>query len=910
MTDILNVLQMIVVLICLYVIVALCLKKQCTERGTLLLIMGAVFSYNLVGALTGTMARNYLHEISDMLYMLAEVYFFLGMWNLIGYLIDRPVSRRAISLATIYFSVLLMLRFTNHWHFLFYKQKSMVERDGQIYLQAEPGGWSYVYMISIMLGIWAMFLVCLFVCIKRRKENGKNEAIKYRLMLLGSMLPCMNIIGYLLGNGIYYRIEPFGLFAESMLMLLVVNRYQFLQVVESARELVIETMDIGLIIVDWDYGYLDSNAYASKVFPELAQMGRGKNIQTVISKDDEIFRNESVGELEKNKRYYEWKKSEVYLEKRQRGYAICLYDITEQKRMMERLIEMKRQAEEENEQKSIFLANASHEIRTPMNVILGISEVYMQKTQEPELKNMLYMMRNAGQCLMETLNGILDFSKIEAGKTALREEEYSLERVLEEFYFLMQERVEQRNVEFQIRIGKGVPKFLIGDSGKVRSVLMNLLSNAIKYTKEGNITLQVEVKEKETPWILFQVSDTGIGIAEQDAERIFEKYTQVGEDSEANRQGTGLGLAITQSLVELMGGTIQVETSLGTGSVFQIYLPLVKTTEECFTCMEFVPEEVEELKIQEEETEGQNCIYPEAKALVVDDMETNLMVAQGMLELYHITTKGVLSGEQALEAISEECYDILFIDQMMPGMDGVETLRKIREAGNKMPAIALTAQNVGEKVHELKEAGFTKVLTKPLKRGKLEKVLEACLKEKMQKGTLQEDKSQQDILKSYYYQVSEVAEELLELYREDLDTFLIKIHGIKGASRNIGAVMTANFAEQLETEGKTGNFTYVEEHLHEFLQSLQETLEWVKSNLEETGEEKPRKEKIETEALEYIAEKMEEFELEEAQETLRALMRYSYSAKEEKLLERLERMIINLEYEQASEAIRKFLSEE
>ena len=138
MTDILNVLQMIVVLICLYVIVALCLKKQCTERGTLLLIMGAVFSYNLVGALTGTMARNYLHEISDMLYMLAEVYFFLGMWNLIGYLIGRPVSRRAISLATIYFSVLLMLRFTNHWHFLFYKQKSMVERDGQIYLQAEP----------------------------------------------------------------------------------------------------------------------------------------------------------------------------------------------------------------------------------------------------------------------------------------------------------------------------------------------------------------------------------------------------------------------------------------------------------------------------------------------------------------------------------------------------------------------------------------------------------------------------------------------------------------------------------------------------------------------------------------------------------------------------------------------------
>lgn len=910
MSDILNVLQMIIVLVCLYVIVTLCFKKQCAERGTLLLIMVSVFSYNLVGTLTGTMERNYLHEISDMFYMLAEVYFFLGMFRLIGYLINRPVPKWFISMATVYFSVLLMLRFTNHWHFLFYKQKSIIERNGQTYLQVEQGVWSYIYVTSILVSMWGMFLLCLFVCVKRRKKTGKNEWTKYCFMLIGTSLPCMNSIEYLLGDTNFYRIEPFGMFMESMLMLLVVNRYQFLQVVESARELVIETMDIGLIIVDRNYGYLDSNAYAAKVFSELSQIERGKNIQTAILQGKDIFQNESVGELEIGESYYEWKKSEVYLEKRQRGYAICLYDITEQKKAMERLIEMKRQAEEENEQKSIFLANASHEIRTPMNVILGISEVYMRKTQDPEMKNMLHMVQNAGQRLLETINEILDFSKIESGKTALRKEAYSLERMLEEFYFMIQERVERQDVKFKINIGKGVPKVLIGDERKVRSVLMNLLSNAVKYTKEGNIALQVEVKEDEMPWILFQVSDTGIGIAEQDAERIFEKYIQVGENREVKQQGTGLGLSITKSLVEMMGGTIQLETSLGKGSTFQVCMPLVRATEECFQCIEYIPIEVAAAEEEEKETEGKTFIYPGAKALVVDDMETNLMVAQGMLELYHVEAKCVSSGEQALQAISEESYDILFIDQRMPGMDGVETLRRIREKGDGTPAIALTAQNLEEKMHELKEAGFFRVLTKPLERRKLEKVLEICLKEKKQKGVLRESENQQDILKSYYYQVSEMTEKLTELYQEDFETFLIEVHGIKGASRNIGANLAGNVAEQLETEGKAGNVSYVEEHLQAFLVILQETLDWVKNKIEETNEKKNEKVKIERESLEYIAEKMEEFELEDAQEALSDLKKYSYPAREEELLCKLECMLLNLEYEQVAEVIHEFLSEE
>lgn len=902
MSDMLIVLQMIVVVICLDIIVALCFKKQCTQRSTLLLIMTAVFGYNLVGTLTGTMERNYIHEISDVLYMMAEICFFLGMWNLVGYMINRPWPKWLMNMVTVYFSILLVIRLTNQEHFLFYEEKA--------YTQVKQGIFSYVYMISIFLNILAMFWVCLTVCIKRYGKIGRNERMEYRLMLLATLIPCVNSIEYLLGGSNYYKIQPFGMFLESMIMLLVVNRYHFLRVVESARELVIETMNIGLIIVDRDYGYLDSNTYASNVFPELLQVERGKNIGLVIPEMQVLFQGGATGELEKNERYYDWKKSEVYLEKRQRGYALCLYDITEQKNSMNRLMEMKQQAEAECEEKSIFLANASHEIRTPMNVILGMSEVCMQKTEDREMKNTLRIMKEAGEGLLETINEILDFSKIEAGKVEIREEAYSLEKVLLDFYEMMQGRLYQKNVEFKVRIGKQVPKMLRGDEGKVRIVLMNLLSNAGKYTREGRIILKVERWEEEGgQWIFFEVRDTGIGMTSKDVQRIFEKYTQVGEDSEIQRAGTGLGLSITRSLVEAMGGDIQVETSLGEGSVFQVKLPMTAEEEIYFDYMEFTAEWLEKYH-NREEIEEISVIYPKGKALVVDDMEVNLRVAQGMLELYQVQSCGVLSGAMALEKLKQEVYDLLFIDQMMPQMDGVATLRKIRELGIATPAVALTAQNIPEEIRRLKENGFEDVLVKPLERKKLEQKLEVYMGKKKQKGRVSQSRNQLDILKSYYYQVSEIAKNLSQLYQEDFETFLIQVHGIKGASRNIGAVLAGNLAEQMEQEGKKGNRAYIEGQLEEFSTVLQRTLEWVKRKIEEVSVERPKGEKLERSQLVYMAEKLEEFELEEAQEELEKIMQYSYSAKEEELLFDLERLIVNLEYDEAVKVIREFLREE
>ena len=909
MSDILIVLQMIVVVICLDVIVTLCFKKQCAERGTLLLIMTAVFGYNLVGTLAGTMTRNYLHNVSDILYMIAEICFFLGMWKLIGYMINRPWPKWIMNMVTVYFSVLLAARLTDEWHDLFYKERVIVELADTTDIQIESGIFMYLYMVGIMLNSLAMFLVCLTVCIRKHGKTGQNEWKKYHLMTFATIFPLVNVSIYFAGTN-YYEMEPFGMFAEGMLMIVAVNKYHFQQVVESARELVVETMDIGLLIADKESGYLDSNACATQIFPELNGMEKGENLGNVIPEIWKNFQGEMTGEVEKNGKYYAWKKSQVYLQKRQRGYAICIYDITEQKRAMGRLLEMKQNAEAESKQKSNFLANASHEIRTPMNVIMGMSEVCIQKTENTEMKDTLRIIKEASESLLETINGILDFSKIEAGKAELQADVYSLEKMLLDFYKIMQGRLYQKNVEFKIKIGEGVPKFLVGDGGKVRTVLSNLLGNAGKYTREGTIMLRVErVEEAGSPWILFAVSDTGIGMAEQDINRIFEKYTQVGDETEIHRRGSGLGLSIVGDLVEVMEGTVQVETSLGEGSVFRVKLPMVRMGEEYFDNAEVNQKWLEQYQNKEKETENISVIYPKGRILVVDDMEVNLKVAQGMLELYQIEVHGVLSGKMALETLEKNTYDILMIDQMMPQMDGVETLKQIRALGIQTPAVAVTAQNIQEEIRYLKESGFDNVLVKPVERRKLEQILDFYMHSKKQKGSVRKNTNQQDILKSYYYQVSEIAKELSQQYQEDVKTFLIQVHGIKGASRNIGAVLAGNLAERLEQEGKAGNFSYVEEHMEEFQGVLRETLRWVKKKIKETHVEKPGKEKIEEKQMEYIAEQLEEFELENAREELEKIMQYSYSAPEEEMLFQLESMMVNLEYEEAVNVIQKFLSQ-
>ncbi|MBP5383370.1 MAG: response regulator [Lachnospiraceae bacterium] len=369
--------------------------------------------------------------------------------------------------------------------------------------------------------------------------------------------------------------------------------------------------------------------------------------------------------------------------------------------------------------KSDFLANMSHEIRTPMNAIVSLSELLIKEDLSDKGKEYAQQIKSSGHALLVVLNDILDFSRIEEGNMEITAARYNVKQVLNDVVELTGLGLKNKPVVMNLDIEPDIPEHLIGDHARLSQILNNVISNAVKFTQIGSINIRVEhemIDEKQIR-LMIRVADTGIGIKEEDLDRIFDSFSQV--DSKRNREveGTGLGLAITQRLVRLMGGTIEVESKFGSGSVFKIS----------------IPQEVaiaEGAKDEKRKGEVKQFYAPDAKVLVVDDNTVNLYVAKNLLAIYGIQPTCVTSGEQALKAVEKNSYDLILMDYMMPQMDGIEATRLIREkhpAYRKIPIIAFTANAVTEARKLLLNGGMDDFLPKPVKSQELEFMLRKWL---------------------------------------------------------------------------------------------------------------------------------------------------------------------------------------
>ena len=388
----------------------------------------------------------------------------------------------------------------------------------------------------------------------------------------------------------------------------------------------------------------------------------------------------------------------------------------------------KDEAEKANRAKSDFLANMSHEIRTPMNAIIGMSQIILDNNDISEsVATQVNEIKIAGTNLLGIINDILDMSKIEAGRIELIKDDYELPILIHEISSVISARLIQSNISFVLDVDQTLPRFLIGDVGRIRQILMNVLGNAIKYTNEGSITLKVGWNHYEdAPDITFDVSDTGIGIKPEDIDMIFGKYNQADKKKNKKIQGTGLGLAISRNLAILMGGMITVDSEYGKGSTFHIvicqdnskgYIPIGEKTAKELQSKTFVIPIKNEVTITEK---------PDMKVLVVDDSKVNILVATGLLKRYKMHIDTALSGMEAIEMVKENDYDIVFMDHMMPEMDGVETMLKIRELGVKyvdLPIVALTANAIRESRDALISQGFQDFLAKPINLRELDRVI-------------------------------------------------------------------------------------------------------------------------------------------------------------------------------------------
>lgn len=378
----------------------------------------------------------------------------------------------------------------------------------------------------------------------------------------------------------------------------------------------------------------------------------------------------------------------------------------------------KDQADKANQAKTEFLSSMSHEIRTPLNAIVGFSECMVPSNDLSEIKGFAKDIVDASHNLLEIVNGILDISKIEANKMEVIQKEYNPREVFNSLCKLVKPRIGNKPIEFKVNISPDLPGILKGDMGKVKQVVLNLLTNAAKYTDEGSIEFNITcVNRVDTKKCLLYIAvkDTGRGIKKEDISKLFNKFERIDEDRNTTIEGTGLGLAITKSLTEMMGGKITVDSKFEEGSVFRIYLE----------------QEIISMNIPESNTEEIEINYnnnPGKRILIVDDSKINLKVANQIIKPYNFNVKMVESGYECLEAIETGTFDLILMDIMMPKMNGVETLRRLKSIeGFDIPVVALTADAIEGTDEKYLNAGFDAYLSKPIDRYELDRVLNKYL---------------------------------------------------------------------------------------------------------------------------------------------------------------------------------------
>ena len=519
--------------------------------------------------------------------------------------------------------------------------------------------------------------------------------------------------------------------------------------------------------------------------------------------------------------------------------------------------------------KSEFLSNMSHEIRTPINAVLGMNEMIIRETKEREIAEYAANIQSAGRTLLSIINDILDFSKIESGKMEIVPVSYDVSSLVNDIVNMVKSRAEKKKLTFIPEIDENIPSMLYGDDVRLRQIITNILTNAVKYTHTGSVKLVMKVNfiENDILRLEVSVSDTGIGIKEEDMDLLFNSFQRLDQEKNRSIEGTGLGITIVQKLLAMMNSKLNVSSVYGKGSTFSFIV------EQKIVSHEPMGNYEERFKaISDNHTETERKTAPDARILVVDDNETNLLVAKNLLKktLARIDTAG--GGRECIRLLSANAYDIVFLDHMMPELDGIQTLKLIKEdnIGGNAVFIALTANAVHGARQTYLDAGFDDYLSKPFSGHDIEKCLfshidKSLIKtERVEEKPVQEavttehepeknemfdvetgmfytggDKASYDEILRVYVQKSPSKQELImKLFEEkDWKNYVIEVHALKSSSLTIGAKPLSELAKELELSGKAENYEPILEKNGTLMEMYKEVCGLAKSYLGITEED-------------------------------------------------------------------------